>query len=960
MLTTGNFSRLVSLVLLATACRFRAEAAVFIVSNKNDSGSGSLRQAILDANNTPGKDTIIFNVAGPTPFNILPASALPPVTDPVSIDGTTQPNYTGTPLVGIVGSNAGSASGLVLQGGDSEVRGCAINRFLGSGVSLASSSNVVVGCYLGTSLAGTVPQANRGAGIMIAGANNRVGGTNANEGNLISGNQTGIWIVGLAATNNCVFGNFIGLDATGTGGLGNEANGLLISAPRNVIGGTTPAERNVISANGQSGIYLNGVGAMRNRILGNLVGTGTDGVQPLGNVADGVTISGAAQNVIGGAFPGSGNVISGNEGRGILIFGAGAVSNRVEGNLIGTDATGRGNLGNRFNGVGIMSASYNLIGGSNELSRNIIAGNQLSGVTVESNSIANVISGNFIGLDATGTNALPNGLSGISVLLGTNTTIGGTVPGAGNVISGNAQNGVLLIGGTGTLVQGNLIGTDATGRRSRANGYAGIQIQCSGNQVGGDSMMARNVVSGNANSGVLLAGVAASNNVVAGNFIGVDITGAAGLGNSYSGVGVTNAPRNRIGTEAPFGGNIISANASSGVYLSGSGATGNVLRGNLIGTDAAGIAALPNTVGGIFIYGAPANIIGGVEVGARNIVSGNLNVAIAIGDPGANGNVLLGNYIGTTADGNGALPNQWHGIELLNTASANVIGDTTPGAANRIAYAQTDGYDGVRVRSGCIANSIRGNAIFANGGASPNGLGIDRDADGVTTGSLVGFPMLTTGDEQYITTLSGMLSGIALTAYMIDFYGNSDVEPSGYGEGRRWIGTALVMTTGDGTASFHVGLTNAVAVGAYVSATLTDPAGNTSEFSATVPVPPSADADGDGIPDDYEIAFGLNPDSAADRDLDFDGDGASNYQEFGAGTRANDSGSHFRISLDRQNDRSIVSVETVAGENYRVEYAEEITGPWTAIAENLAGTGTALRVVDPGTEPKRFYRVRIN
>ena len=962
--------RTVLVLLVATVLRFSAEAATYTVSNRNDSGAGSLRQAILDANANPGRDTIAFNITGATPYNIIPVSELPPIDEAVRIDGTTQPGYVDAPLIGLVGLNLGRVNGLTLQATDCEVRALAINRFQGNGIQINGNSNVVAGCFIGTSLAGTAKLANDAAGVTIVnGLANRVGGTNTNDRNLISGNGTGIYIVGFDATNNVVQGNFIGTDVNGTSRLGNENVGVLLSAPRNLIGGTTPGERNIISGNGLSGVYLNDIGATGNRVMGNYIGLRVNGSAPASNGVDGITIYYARENVIGGSTPGAGNVISGNNERGVLIIGPTAVSNSVAGNFIGTDAAGIADLGNRYTGVGIISANSNVIGGTNASARNIIAGNNQSGVAIDSNSVANIILGNFIGLDATGTNSLANNLGGVSVLRGTNNVIGGTVAGAGNVISGNTQDGVALAGGFGTVVQGNLIGTDLSGQLARGNGFNGIRIDSAGNLVGGDALGARNVISGNANNGVLFFGAAASNNVLAGNLIGTAATGATGLGNGFAGVNVSGAPRNSIGTAEPFGGNVVSANgfsgSFSGVYLNGAGTTGNRINGNFIGTDATGTTALGNFLGGIVISGSGTNLIGSSEPGARNVISGNTKVAVSIGDPGANGNVLLGNFIGTKADGTSPLGNQWHGIEFLNTASGNVVGGILPGEGNRIGYATTVAYDGVRVRDGCVQNVLRGNSIFGNAG-----LAIDLSTDGVSANDIgdgdagannvQNFPSITSQGGRFIISVSGSLNSRPNTSFMIDFYGNTEADGSGYGEGQLYVGSVSVMTDGAGNGGFVATLTNAVSAGAFLSATATDGAGNTSEFSLGVPLAASLDTDGDGLANDYEAAFGLNLNSNADADSDLDGDGASNYREFLAGTRANDNRSAFRITLRKEAQRTLIFVDSVLGKTYRVEGATDVTGPWSILGDNLAGTGTQLRVTDSVTPLRKFYRARAN
>ena len=963
MSLTSKISRLVLLVFLATVFRFSAEAAILVVSNTNDSGPGSLRQAIDDANLAPDHDTIVFNIPGPTPVTIVPASGLPALIAPTLVDGTTQPGYAGQPVVGLVGTSAGTSSGLGLQGGNSEVRGLFINRFSGNGIQIQSQSNVVAGCFIGTSPDGTVRLPNNAAGVAIISArHNRVGGTNSAERNILSGNQTGLWIAGNTATGNVAQGNFIGTDITGTISLANANNGVLLSAPGNTIGGTIAEARNVISGNGQSGVYVNDAFSSNNWVCGNFIGTKVNGASALSNGVDGVTIFRAARNLIGGSVPGARNVISANGERGVYLFSSGSPvnGNRIEGNFIGTDVTGLTNFGNRFSGVGISFGHNNVVGGSNALARNVISANKQSGVAIDSNAVANVVAGNFIGLDATGASVLPNTFNGVSVANGTNNVIGGVTPGAGNVISGNAQYGIRLISGTLTFVQGNFIGTDASGSHLRGNALDGVRIECAGNSVGGDRVLGRNVISANAKAGVSMFGLAASNNTVAGNFIGTDVAGAAALPN-LTGVTVTNAPRNFIGTTAPLGGNVISGNANSGVDVLGASATGNRFFGNFIGTSSSGTVAIPNSNPGIYVGGAPANVIGGSEPGAGNLVSGNNNVGVYFVDNGANGNVVMGNFIGTRADGTTPLPNVWHGVEFNTSASGNVVGGTAPGAGNRIGFAQTSGYDGVRVRDGATQNTIRGNTIFANAE-----LAIDLSTGGVTANdnndgdnganAQQNFPGLVSAVGRYITTVNGTLNSRPNADFLIDFYG-SETSAS---QGGRHLGSVAVHTAGNNNATFTVTFTNALSAGGFISATTTDAAGNTSEYSAHTTVLPFVDTDGDGMPDDFESAFGLDFISAADADEDADGDGASNYDEFLAGTRPDDAASALRVSMEKQTDGSLVFVDSVNGASYRVESAVDVAGPWSILADNLAGSGGRLRVIDLSTPAMKFYKARTN
>ena len=303
-------------------------------------------------------------------------------------------------------------------------------------------------------------------------------------------------------------------------------------------------------------------------------------------------------------------------------------------------------LGNAFSGIGITGSPSNIIGGFQIGARNLISGNKQSGIAIDgTNSSANSVLGNFIGTDASGSLALGNLFNGVLLSSAPSNRVGGELAGAANLISGNGQRGILIddAGGNGNQVQGNLIGTDSTGRFDLGNAFAGVWIETAGNLIGGSSTSARNVISGNDQSGVYIFGMAASNNLVQGNFIGTDLNGTAALANSFGGVNVTNAPSNLIGGSVIGAGNLISGNSSRGVYFQGTNARLNRVEGNFIGTDISGSVAIPNS-GGVFFFGSPSNTVGGTVTGAANLISGNNNVAISIGDPGAKGEHRPGKF----------------------------------------------------------------------------------------------------------------------------------------------------------------------------------------------------------------------------------------------------------------------------------------------------------------------------
>ena len=369
----------------------------FTVTTTDDSGAGSLRQAILDANANPGADTILFDI-GTGPITISPATPLPAITDPVEIDGTSQPGYAGIPLVELNGAAAGSgAVGLILSAGDSSVRGLAINRFSGDGILVqGNGGNVIAACALGTNPDGTIAEGNNGDGVKIDNApENVIGGTIASDRNVISGNNAhGVEISGVLATGNRILGNVIGTSRDGEAALGNRFFGVFLQdAPLNAIGGPADGDGNIISAN-SVGVRISGAGASGNLVLGNSIGTDAAGMRSLGN-STGIFLDNAPDNTIGGPSVRQRNLISGNSADGIMLLDAQAVHTLVQGNLIGTDSSGTGNLANAGDGIHFRNTSNNTIGGTVAGAANIIAFNRGAGVAIQE-GLGNLISANPI------------------------------------------------------------------------------------------------------------------------------------------------------------------------------------------------------------------------------------------------------------------------------------------------------------------------------------------------------------------------------------------------------------------------------------------------------------------------------------------------------------------------------------------------------------------------------------
>lgn len=296
----------------------------------------------------------------------------------------------------------------------------------------------------------------------------------------------------------------------------------------------------------------------------------------------------SASTPASGSIIASGNVISGNVHQGVLLDHAGS-GTKIAGNLIGLAADGATPLGND-EGLSISATDNARVGGTTAAERNVISGNALDGLLVDFGSANTLIIGNYIGLDATGTLSRGNRHTGIAIANGSHgTTVGGSGAGEGNVIAGSGNGaGVLIFNyATNNTVAGNLIGTNAAGTIALANPVGISIIDSSDNTIGGVTAADRNIISGNSVIGVRISGSGAYGNTVSGNSIGTDITGMAVLANN-AGVMIENgAHDNTLGGTAPGAGNLISGNIGTGVTIAG-GSTANVVAGNLIGTDADG------------------------------------------------------------------------------------------------------------------------------------------------------------------------------------------------------------------------------------------------------------------------------------------------------------------------------------------------------------------------------------
>ncbi|HXJ66995.1 MAG TPA: right-handed parallel beta-helix repeat-containing protein, partial [Actinomycetota bacterium] len=540
--------------------------------------------------------------------------------------------------------------------------------------------------------------------------------------------------------------------------------------------------------------------------------------------------------------------IDGFDGDGIKIDTAGG--NTIVGCRVGTNAGGtaaRGNVrqGIEINGGSANGVGGNVIGGTTPAARNLISGNGLIGVFVIGSN-GNVIEGNRIGTNAAGTAALPNTNHGIEIFGAKSNLVGGSVAGAGNLISGNGGSGVALedifnfTSTSGNVVQGNMIGTNAAGTAALGNTQDGINFSDFPEHtlIGGTTPEARNVISGNGRDGIYVGvNQVGAYETITGNFIGTDVTGSVAIPNHQDGIDLDAARNNLIGGTTPGSGNVISGNLRDGIRLENNfgppeDARNNVIRGNLIGTNAAGTAALGNLVGVHDLFQHDLTV-GGTAHGAGNVISGNaIGVQLQATD-----SVVQGNRIGTDITGTAAIPNESDGVVV--NGEQDLVGGAVKGAGNVIAFNGPSivGGNGVLVKNGS-AVTIEGNSIFSN-----SILGIDLGDDGVTPNDpgdadagdndLQNFPTIQSAkSNSTVTHVVGRLSTDPNTSFVVELFSSPTCDDSGNGQGQRFLGRTDVNTDGTGVGSFDLKFQVATRVGNRITGTATSPGGSTSEFSA--------------------------------------------------------------------------------------------------------------------------------
>ncbi|WP_165230961.1 beta strand repeat-containing protein [Aquisphaera insulae] len=657
-LVTGNY---IGTDVTGTVARPNAESGILVASSSNTIGGTAASQRNVVSGN--GGDGITIQRSGGNS-----------ATNNTLLGNFVGTNATGTAALGNavaglrVQTDSNTVGGLGSGGGNL----IAANRKEGAFVQ--GGANTFLGNLIGTNAAGATGLGNGLSGITLQDS-----ATNTVRGNVISGNGvdggSGIAIVGSGAQQNAVQGNLIGLNPAGTAAVANGGPGVLLfdQPSRNLIGGTGAGDGNVISGNQAQGIDVES--SNQNTIQNNAIGTDAARKSAVPNSVQGIEIVDSSGTIV------RGNLISGNgtssvAANGIRIRGSGSTKNLIESNFIGTDGTGQAAIPNANDGIVLTRATV-----GNTLSGNLISGNGRHGIEVDGADVqGTTITDNRIGLNLAGDAALGNHLDGILIGGASNTTVG---PGniiSGNGTNGEQGAGVNITGSgaSGNVVQGNLIGTDATGTRAVGNSSIGVFLGDGSvsNIIGPGNVITGNGAGTDEGVGVYVYGPNSTGNQVLNNRIGTDASGLNGLQGSVIGVLVNGSPSNLIR------GNQVSGNRIIGVEIAGATASANRILGNFIGLDSTGGAGIGNGFDGIFINNAPSNLIGGPASGDGNFIAASGSVGVQLFGSGATGNIVQGNALGLNVSGRPTLPNRRGGIFVNTTVRSNTIGGRDSGEPN--------------------------------------------------------------------------------------------------------------------------------------------------------------------------------------------------------------------------------------------------------------------------------------
>lgn len=616
---------------------------IYTVSTLEDSNQkGTLRWAINQANADKKLSEIQFSIIGTIKLN----SSLPCICKPLNINGTSAPGYYGVPMIEI---DCNNSKGLTLdkKSNNSTIQGLSITNASNSGITIHSDSSTIILNFIGLDLYGKI-KGNKKNGICICDSNNNTIGSNpnnisANPSNVISGNgENGIKL--FKSSNNTIVSNYIGTNITGEYPIPNKKNGIHLTkrSSSNTIGGT---------------VYTNSQGITNNP-------TGNKGTIPIVYI-----------------FPPLGNLISGNDGNGVLAD-KNSSKNVFNGNFIGTNYQGIVELGNQKNGICIESSNDNVLRGCTFVENpfvyyNVCSGNALNGISIN-NSNNTIVQGNFAGIGASNAVIVPNGLNGVKVS-GTskNTVIGGPIP-LGNVFSGNLLSGTSIQDeASGTTNYNTFAGIYAF-QGAAPNGLNGISISSSGE----NNIITTCITSGNFGNGVEINGEA--NGVTIDTLIsGLDSNGQNPIPNQENGILITgNAKKTLLGKITPSIETrvVCSGNFRSGITISGN-ANNNTIKTTFTGLTIFGTNNfIGNIKDGITISGNANNNYIGVDPpieALTNFSAANIQYGINLTENCSN-NIVKNNFVGYTllkqpiANGFGAIKN-----DSLKSDTNIIINNTT-------------------------------------------------------------------------------------------------------------------------------------------------------------------------------------------------------------------------------------------------------------------------------------------